>query len=248
MEPRSPCQVCVGWESGSPSPCRSLGDAATCWPHAGHAAPSSPSGPSPSPPSRFLPSPLLPSPSPGSESLHHLSRSEQPRSPHHAQAREPPRSGAALSTAGLSTVGRLSHRWRAVVSCEAALVASIRHALLPWGVADIRGPPRPTVSQGHSGPSPTLTWASSRSDSAVRGPVRQCRWPPRGPWWTCWPVSGHTQPVRRTGQGPHGVHWSGSRHLQTRESLRPAAPGLPPAFGAFAGSCPRQTPSGQNRP
>lgn len=149
--------------ASDPSPCRSLGDAATCWPHAGHAAPSSPSGPSPSSPSPFLPSPLLPSPSPGSESFHCLSPSEQPRSPHHAQAREPPRSGAGLSTAGLSTVGRPSHRWRAVVSCEAALVASIRHALLPWGVADIRGPPRPTMSQGHSAPSPTLTWALSRS-------------------------------------------------------------------------------------
>lgn len=48
--------------ASDPSPCRSLGDAATCWPHAGHAAPSSPSGPSPSSPSPFLPSPFCPPP------------------------------------------------------------------------------------------------------------------------------------------------------------------------------------------
>ena len=98
---------------------------------------------------------------------------------------------------------------------------------------DLAGPVRPKPSVLRAGCSPGHRPAA---DGAAHGPAGRCRWPPRGPWWTCWPATGHAQLARHSGRGPPGGRWSGSRRLRTRVSQCPEAWGLPahpPGPGAW---------------
>lgn len=107
-------------------------------------------------------------------------------------------------------------------------------SLPPWGgrcvgpmaPACLLGPLCPAASVRQAGHSPGHC---PGADGAAHGPARQCRWPPRGPWWTCWPESGRAPPARRTGRGPRGARWSGSRRLWDRAPCAPSArPRRPP--------------------
>lgn len=86
------------------------------------------------------------------------------------------------------------------------------------------------------------------ADGAGCGPARQYRWPPRGPWWTCWPASGRAQPARHTGRGPRGVRWLGSRHLQVwGGSLWPPGPPQPAGLPRTQARWSRSAPSRPQR-
>lgn len=107
-------------------------------------------------------------------------------------------------------------------------------SLPPWGgrcvgpmaPACLLGPPCPAASVRQAGHSPGHC---PGADGAAHGPARRCRWPPGGPWWTCWPESGRAPPARRTGRGPRGARWSGSRRLWDRAPCAPSArPRRPP--------------------
>lgn len=116
-----------------------------------------------------------------------------------------------------------------------ALGWAIRGVLAP---ACLLGPPCPAATVLQAGHSPGHC---PEADGAAHGPARRCRWPPRGPWWTCWPASGHAPSAQRTGRGPRGARWSGSRRLQAWAlCARCARPRRPPP----SHSTPRPPPAG----
>lgn len=74
--------------------------------------------------------------------------------------------------------------------------------------------PAPQAQRAGRLPDRRLPGRHPEAGGAGRGPARRCRRPPRGPWRTCWPASGHARPVQCTGRGPPGARWSGPRLLR----------------------------------